>query len=296
MTGDRGVRHPSAPPSAERRARVVLSRVGKGFGFDDRREEVVADLDFEIPPGELTALVGPSGCGKTTIANLVAGYESPDRGEILLDGAPIRSAGSDRMLVFQESALFPWLTTYRNVTFGPLLRRGKPAAEIRAEAHRLLQLVGLTAFADKYPAQLSGGMQRRAELARAMMMEPRLMIMDEPFRGLDAMTRELMQLSFLRIFEEFRRTNLFITSEIEEAILLADRLVLLSNRPATVRAVMPIELPRPRDIRVLSSRRAFDYKRQALEILHEEALRSFAESGSGRDVVETFAQRLRDGG
>jgi NitT/TauT family transport system ATP-binding protein len=263
--------------AGEGRAHVVLSRVAKGFGVDGARDEVVADLDFEIPPGELTALVGPSGCGKTTIANLVAGYETPDQGEILLDGAPIRAAGRERMLVFQESALFPWLTTHRNLTFGPLLRRARPVAEIDAEAKRLLQLVGLAAFADKYPAQLSGGMQRRAELARAMMMEPRLMIMDEPFRGLDAMTRELMQLSFLRLFDTFRRTHLFITSEIEEAILLADRLVLLSNRPARVRAVIAIALPRPREIGMLSSRLAFDYKRQALEILHEEALRGFAE-------------------
>ncbi|HUC69007.1 MAG TPA: ABC transporter ATP-binding protein [Stellaceae bacterium] len=279
-----------APRAGEGRAHVVLSRVAKGFGSDGAREDVVADLDFEIPPGELTALVGPSGCGKTTIANLVAGYETPDQGEILLDGAPIRAAGRERMLVFQESALFPWLTTYRNLTFGPLLRRSRPVAEIHAEARRLLQLVGLAAFADKYPAQLSGGMQRRAELARAMMMAPRLMIMDEPFRGLDAMTRELMQLSFLRLFDSFRRTHLFITSEIEEAILLADRLVLLSNRPARVRAVIAIALPRPREIAMLSSRQAFEYKRQALEILHEEALRGFGDSSVGQDLIAAFAE------
>lgn len=281
-----------ARPRAEARARVVLSRVAKGFGFDETREEVVADLDFEIAPGELTALVGPSGCGKTTIAHLVAGYERPDRGQILLDGAPVRGAGRDRMLVFQESALFPWLTTYRNVTFG-LELAGRSAAAIRSEAMAVLQLVGLAGFADKYPAQLSGGMQRRAELARAMMMDPRLMIMDEPFRGLDAMTRELMQEFFLRLFEQHRRTSLFITSEIEEAILLADRLLLLSNRPATVRALIPITLPRPRSPAMLASREAFDLKRQALEILHEEALKSF--NGESRDFVEGYAKRFQEG-
>ncbi len=275
--------------SAAGRARIVLSRVAKGFGLDETREEVIADLDFEITPGELTALVGPSGCGKTTIANLVAGYEKPDRGQILLDGAPVRGAGRDRMLVFQESALFPWLTTYRNVAFG-LELAGQSAPSIRAEVMAVLQLVGLADFADKYPAQLSGGMLRRAELARAMMMDPRLMIMDEPFRGLDAMTRELMQEFFLRLFEQHRRTNLFITSEIEEAILLADRLVLLSNRPATVRVLIPITLPRPRSPAMLASREAFDVKRQALEILHEEALKSF--SGESRDFVEGYAKRF----
>jgi NitT/TauT family transport system ATP-binding protein len=198
------------------------------------------------------------------------------------------------MVVFQETALFPWLTTWDNITFGPRLRRDMAPAEIEAEAHRLLVRVGLTEFRDKYPMQLSGGMQRRAELARAMMNRPRLMIMDEPFRGLDAMTRKLMQVFFLRLFEENRRTNLFVTSEIEEAILLADRLVILSNRPTKVREIIDVKLPRPRDFHMISSREGFEYKRAALAILHEEAVRGFSQSGKSRDFAEAFSKRFGD--
>jgi NitT/TauT family transport system ATP-binding protein len=280
---------PAAPNYAAGKATIELRGVSKGFGHDDEREEVVHDLTLTINPGELTALVGPSGCGKSTIVNLVAGYEHPDRGEILIDGKKITGSSQDRMVVFQETALFPWLSTWDNITFGPRLRRDMPAAEIESEAHRLLARVGLTEFRNKYPSQLSGGMQRRAELARAMMNRPRLMIMDEPFRGLDAMTRKLMQIFFLRLFEENRRTNLFVTSEIEEAILLADRIVVLSNRPTSVRQIIDVKLPRPRDFHMLSSSEGFEYKREALGILHDEAKRSF--SSSGRDFADAFAKR-----
>jgi NitT/TauT family transport system ATP-binding protein len=284
----------SRPSYAEGKATVELRGVSKGFGQDDEREEVVHDLTLTINPGELTAVVGPSGCGKSTIVNLVAGYERPDRGEILIDGQKITGSSQDRMVVFQESALFPWLSTWSNITFGPRLRGDMPAAEIESEANRLLARVGLTEFRDKYPSQLSGGMQRRAELARAMMNRPRLMIMDEPFRGLDAMTRKLMQHFFLRLFEENRRTNLFVTSEIEEAILLADRLVILSNRPTSVRKIIDVKLPRPRDIHMLSSQEGYDYKREALSILHEEAVRGF--SSAGKDFADAFTKRYGGNG
>jgi NitT/TauT family transport system ATP-binding protein len=280
---------PGAKAYAAGKATVELRGVTKGFGHDAEYDEVVHDLTLTIMPGQLTAVVGPSGCGKSTIVNLVAGYERPDKGEILIDGRKVTGAGQDRMVVFQETALFPWLTTRQNITFGPRLRGDMPAQEIDAEADRLLARVGLNEFRDKYPSQLSGGMQRRAELARAMMNRPRLMIMDEPFRGLDAMTRKLMQLFFLRLFEENRRTNLFVTSEIEEAILLADRIVVLSNRPAKVAKVLEVELPRPRDFHMLSSRQAYAYKREALSILHKEAQRGF--TSGGKDLADAFEKR-----
>jgi NitT/TauT family transport system ATP-binding protein len=277
------------PNYAAGKATVELRGVHKGFGHDEEREEIVEDLSLTITAGQLTALVGPSGCGKSTIVNLVAGYERPDKGEILIDGRKVSGASQDRMVVFQESALFPWLTTRQNITFGPRLRGDMPHDEIESEANRLLARVGLTEFRDKYPTQLSGGMQRRAELARAMMNRPRLMIMDEPFRGLDAMTRKLMQIFFLRLFEENRRTNLFVTSEIEEAILLADRIVILSNRPTKVARIVDVTLPRPRDFHMLSSREGFDYKREALAILHKEAQKSF--SATGKDFADAFTKR-----
>ena len=150
----------------------------------------------------------------------------------------------------------PWLTAYQNVVFGPKVRKDISAHELSEKADFLFEKVGLLEFKDKYPIQLSGGMQRRAELARAMINDPLIMIMDEPFRGLDAMSRELMQEFFVRLFEENRRTNIFVTSEIDEAIFLADRLVVLSNRPTSVRKIIDIELPRPRELDVLSSAEA----------------------------------------
>ena len=273
------------------KSKLELINVSKGYGEDWEREEVLNNLNLEIPPGKLTAVVGPSGCGKSALVNLIAGFEQPDSGEVLIDGTPVTGPGRDRMVVFQESALIPWQTAYQNVIFGPQLRGDMSAAQMKEEADKLFETVGLVEFKHKYPLQLSGGMQRRAELARALINQPKVMIMDEPFRGLDAMSRELMQEFFLQIFEKNRRTNLFVTSEIEEAIFLADRLVVLSNKPANVRAVIEIELDRPRTFKMLSSSKAYEYKREAMEILHEEALKNFKSSGSQSDFVEAFSAR-----
>lgn len=270
---------------------VSLINVCKDYGEEWERQQVIADLSLTVNPGELTTVIGPSGCGKTTLVNLIAGFEKPDSGAVELNGERVTGPGHDRMVVFQETALLPWLTAYQNVAFGPKLRREMSAADLDAEVNRLLDKVGLSEFKDKYPLQLSGGMQRRAELARAMINEPLLMIMDEPFRGLDAMTRELMQEFFLALFEENRRTNLFVTSELDEAIFLADRLVVLSNRPAAVREIIEIELPRPRNFQMMSSPEAFTYKKQAMEILHEEALRQFKGSSAQSEFVEAYAKR-----
>ncbi len=269
---------PESATQTAGRSRVNLNHVSKGFGEEWDREEVVKDLTFEIMPGLLTAIVGPSGCGKSTIANLVAGYETPDKGEILLNGSKVNKPGRDRMVVFQETALMPWQTARENLRFGPKIRREMKNRELNKIADDLLVKVGLGDFKDKYPSQLSGGMQRRAELARALINQPLLLIMDEPFRGLDAMSRPLMQEFFLKLFEENRRTNLFVTSEVEEAIFLADKLVVLSNRPASVRTIIDIPLPRPRKLSMLNSPEAYEIKREAMEILHEEAMKSFTQT------------------
>lgn len=271
----------AAPDNTAGKSHVEVRHVSKAYGEEWDRQTVVEDLTLDIAPGMLTVVVGPSGCGKSTLVNLIAGFEQPDSGEILIDGKPVTGPGKDRMVVFQETALMPWQTTYQNIVFGPKLRGDLRGKALHEEAIQLLAKVGLSEFAHKYPLQLSGGMQRRAELARALINNPRIMIMDEPFRGLDAMSRGLMQEFFLRLFEENRRTNLFVTSEIDEAIFLADRLVVLSNRPAHVRKIIDIELPRPRHYTMLSSAAAFAYKRDAMEILHEEAMRSFKTGSAG---------------
>jgi len=282
---------PNAQASTEGEIRLNGVTRWVGVGSTDARP-VIEDCTMTMEPGKLTVLVGPSGCGKTTLINLMAGYEAPDVGEILLDGEIVRGPGQDRLVVFQESALFPWMTTWENITCGPKVGRTLGSQEIEERGNALLRTVGLADFRDKYPSQLSGGMQRRAELARAMINRPKVMFMDEPFRGLDAMTRSLMQEYYARIFEEERRTNIFVTSELDEALFLADTLIILTNSPARVKKVLTIALERPRIFSMLTSDACSVYRMEALELLHEEALRSFAQgSADAADFIQAYAAR-----
>ena len=275
-----------------RQGEMELRGVTKVFGDGERARVVLDECSFIVSRGKLTVLIGPSGCGKTTTVNLLAGYERPTRGEVLLDGERVEGPGATRLLVFQETALFPWMTVLENITFGPLVRRTLSRRAARDQALRLLENVGLAGFAHRYPIQLSGGMQRRAELARAMMNEPLIMLMDEPFRGLDAMTRQLMQEYYVRLFEESGRTSLFVTSELEEAIFLADRLIIFTNRPSRVKKIMEIDLPRPRTYQALASPRYLALKAEALEALHAEAMRAFAAgTTAAHDLVEAYRKR-----
>ena len=267
---------------------MEIQAVSKAYGIGPLRQMVLEDCSLTVESGKLTVIIGPSGCGKTTLINLLAGYDTVDAGTILIDGTTVRGPGQERLVVFQETALFPWMTTFQNVIYGPQVRGGKYKENLEAEAMELLRKVGLADFRDKYPTQLSGGMQRRAELVRALINTPKVMMMDEPFRGLDAMTRELMQEYYVRLFEEHRLTNLFVTSEIEEAIFLADRLIILSNRPTKVRTVIEITLPRPREFTMLTSREYLNYKQEALEILHQEAMKAFA--GGSQTAVADFLE------
>lgn len=272
-----------------------LERVAKSYGSDAAQVRVLEDCSFELESGRLTVLIGPSGCGKSTLINVLAGYEQPDAGSLTLQGRPVSGPGSDRLVVFQESALFPWMTTLQNVAYGPLVQRKRARGEVMAEAGRLVEMVGLKDFKDKYPNQLSGGMQRRAELARAMINEPAVMMLDEPFRGLDAMTRELMQEYFLRIYEARRQTVLFVSSEIDEAIFLADTLLIMSYRPSRVIKTLRIDLPRPRVPALLTSLEYLRYKEEALELLHAEASKAFAAgSKAATDFVDAYAARAKE--
>ncbi len=270
---------------------VVVDRVSKAYGDEFSAKTVVQDCSFTVARAKFTVLIGPSGCGKTTLINLIAGYEQPTQGRIMLDGEEIAGPTRDRLVVFQETALFPWMTVSQNVLYGPTVQR-RPAHEAAADAATLLVKVGLNDFADKYPNQLSGGMQRRAELARALINRPRVLLMDEPFRGLDAMTRQLMQEYLLRLFEGSGQTILFVTSEIDEALLLADTLVLLSRSPTSSKLVLPVDLPRPRDANVFGSRRYAELKSKVLSILYDEAVGAFAAgSRAAADMVEAFELR-----
>ena len=269
--------------------KLEIKNISKGFGEIYNREDILEDFDLKVMSTELLVLVGPSGCGKSTFVNLIAGFDKVDSGSIIMDGKEINKPGNDRMVVFQETALIPWQTTIDNITFGPLIR-GEDKSAIKKEAETLLEKVGLIEFKDKFPIQLSGGMQRRAELARAMINRPEVMIMDEPFRGLDAMSRELMQDFFVKLFEENKKTNIFVTSEIDEAIFLADRLVVLTNKPTKVRKIINIDLPRPRSFEMLRSEEAYDYKREAMELLHEEAMKSFTSKDDvGNEFIKAYS-------
>jgi NitT/TauT family transport system ATP-binding protein len=283
---DTGKRTPDAATLLEVRG------ISKSFGIGPLRQLVLDDCSFTLETGRLTVLIGPSGCGKSTLVNILAGYEAVDAGEVQLAGQLVRGPGIDRLVVFQETALFPWMTTYKNISYGPTVQRSRKHVEIEAEADQLLETVGLSDFKDKYPNQLSGGMQRRAELARAMINNPKIMMLDEPFRGLDAMTRELMQEYFLRLYEHRRQTVLFVTSEIDEAIFLADRLLIMSNGPGRIKQTIAIDLARPRKPELLTSPQYLQYKEQALEVLHAEAVKAFsAGSKAAADFLEAYASR-----
>ncbi|MGN2390294.1 ABC transporter ATP-binding protein [Pelomicrobium sp. G1] len=272
---------------------IEVNQVSKSYGVERFAKEVVKDCSFTVQRHKLTVMIGPSGCGKSTLIRLMAGFEQPSSGTITLDEKPVSGPSHDRLVVFQETALFPWMTTYENIMYGPKAR-GEDTQKNREFAEFLLDKVGLTQFRDKYPNQLSGGMQRRAELARAMINNPSVMLLDEPFRGLDAMTKELMWEYYAALFEETRRTNFFVTTDIDEAIFLADRLLIMTNIPTRVRAVLEVDVPRPRKLKdIVENDRANDIKMQALSLLHEEAMKSFAGgSKAAADFVEAYSRRI----
>lgn len=275
--------------STRRKGEMKVEMLSKSFGYYPFQQHVLKEVSFDLRDSKLTVLIGPSGCGKSTLIDLLAGYEKPDIGNISLNGQTVSGPSSDRLVVFQETALFPWMSSFDNVAYGPRVSRELPRKEISDHVRALLEKVGLLEFQSKYPSQLSGGMQRRAELARMMINNPAVMFLDEPFRGLDAMTRELMQEYFVSLLEEQSQTVLFITSEIDEAIFLADHLLIMSNRPGTIIKEMEIKLQRPRHKDMLSSSEYLDYKREALELLHSEALKAFAGgSKASQDFLEAF--------
>jgi NitT/TauT family transport system ATP-binding protein len=274
-------------------SQITVGNVSKIYGVGDFAKQVVHDCSFTLDSGKLTVMIGPSGCGKSTLIRMLAGFERPSSGTITIDGKPVTGPGVDRLVVFQETALFPWMSTYDNIMFGPRAR-GEDTPEMRTFAEQLLQKVGLDGFRKKYPAQLSGGMQRRAELARSIINKPDVMILDEPFRGLDAMTKKLMQEYYSNLYEEFRRTTFFVTTDIDEAIYLADHILIMTNIPTQVRAVINVDLPRPRHVEdITENDEANAIKMKALGLLHEEAMKSFARgSKAAADFVDAYAKRM----
>ena len=209
----------------------------------------IESVSLSIDDGQFVSIVGPSGCGKTTFLKIVDGLIQPTRGHLLLDGARITRPGRERALVFQDALLFPWYTVIRNVAYG-LECQGVRADDAQKQVQPFIDMVGLAGFEHHYPYELSGGMQQRANLARALAVNPELLLMDEPFASLDAQTREIMQAELLDIWRQARKTVLFITHQINEAVYLSDRVIVLGARPSRVIADVPIDIPRPRDLTV----------------------------------------------
>ena len=224
---------------------VILEVKDLRKSYDDLL--VLNGLTFEVAKGEFFAIVGPSGCGKTTLLRIIAGLEDYDEGRVLVDGEEVTGPGPDRAMVFQEYAIFPWKTVLENVMFPPLMR-GKDREEAERIARWCLEVVpGLEGFEDAYPKQLSGGMRQRVAIARALAAEPKILLMDEPFAAVDAQTRNRLQEELLKIWQKTGQTILLVTHNVEEAVFLADRVMVLSQRPAEIVDIVEVDLPRPRD-------------------------------------------------
>ncbi|WP_202423640.1 ABC transporter ATP-binding protein [Duganella margarita] len=227
-------------------AHIVVSQVNKVFQTAEREVVALKDINLEIPQGQFVCLLGPSGCGKSTLLNAVAGFAPPSSGSITADGKLVTAPGPERGMVFQEYALFPWMTVADNVAFG-LQIKGQRREQIDTTVDKLLTMLSLQDFRNRYPKDLSGGMRQRVAIARVLALDSPIMLMDEPFGALDALTRRNLQDELLRIWAELKKTIIFVTHSIEEAIYLADRIVVMTYRPGTVKRDLLVELPRLRD-------------------------------------------------
>jgi NitT/TauT family transport system ATP-binding protein len=241
----------------------------------ETRTLALADLSLTVDDGKFVAIVGPSGCGKTTFIKIVDGLIRPSSGQIFIDGKEVAGPGPDRAMVFQDSSLLPWRTVYGNVIYG-LECQNRDDTVGRERVRDLLRLVGIANFANHYPHELSGGMQQRCNIARALAVDPEVLLMDEPFAALDAQTRELMQQELLRIWQQARKTVLFVTHQISEAAYLADRVVVFTARPGSVKCLIDIDMERPRPLRIKRDRRFLEYEDQIWSSIEAEVHKASA--------------------
>lgn len=263
---------------------MVSKLVISGLRMEYRRKSDVTntlaldDINLSINAGKFVAIVGPSGCGKTTLIKIIDGLIKPSAGRILIDGKAVSGPGSDRAMVFQDASLLPWRTVYDNVLYG-IECQSRVTEEARRRVSDLLRLVGIARFSNHYPHELSGGMQQRVNIARALAVDPEILIMDEPFAALDAQTRELMQQELLRVWSASKKTVLFVTHQINEAVYLADTVVVLGARPGHVRRVVEIDLDRPRSLALKREPRFLQYEDDIWTTIEEEASKSIQETG-----------------
>jgi len=266
---------------------AVLEANHVTIAYEKRAERsrllALQDLTLSVTAGEFLALVGPSGCGKTTFLNAIAGLVQPTAGTLTMDGRPIVGPGPDRAMVFQEYALMPWLATWDNVAFGLELRGQLRGEDGRRRVAQFIELVGLRGFERSFPHELSGGMRQRVGLARALVMDPRILLMDEPFASLDAQTRSFMQLELLKIWQRAKKTVIFVTHMISEAILLSDRVLVLSRRPGRIRSEFEVDIDRPRNIESKANLRFIELENLIWHQIEEE-VRSLGEFPATEEI------------
>lgn len=274
--------HPGPPPAGAlrtppqaARGDIQLSGVSMVFRRDGVETPALDQVDLAVRPGEFVSLLGPSGCGKSTLLNLVAGILQPTTGMVEIDGAAVREPNPTCNVVFQQHSLFPWMRVIENVAFGPrMLGHANP----QGVARTFLSLVGLERFANAFPVTLSGGMQQRVAIARALATYPPVLLMDEPFGALDAQTRSIMQEELLKIWAQFRTTVVFVTHDVDEAIFLSDRIVVMRTQPGAVKEEIPVDLPRPRTPAMMLSDRFTALRGRVLSLIREETLKVFQSS------------------
>ncbi len=261
---------------------IFIDHVEKVYDPEGVNVHALQDCTADIKPGELAMIVGPSGCGKTTLLNAIAGFDNATGGAIYLDGVLIaspdiiQSPGADRIVVFQGGALFPWKTVLNNIIYGPVMQGKMTVDEAVSEARSLMERLGLSRnIEDLYPDSLSSGMRRQVEIIRALVNDPKVLLLDEPFRALDSMTKGLMHEYLLGVFEMTHKTIFFITHDLEEAVFLADRVYVMTTRPGTFKAVIDVDIPRPRGFRVLATERFAELKRQITAEVEEETMKAF---------------------
>ena len=248
---------------------VRINGVHKVFQSDTTEVVALKDINLEICNGEFICMLGPSGCGKSTLLNAIAGFSLPTAGTLIANGAEVTSPGPDRAMVFQEYALFPWMTVAQNIAFGLEIKK-LPKEEITGKVNVLLDKLNLQDFRERFPKDLSGGMKQRVAIARVLALDSPILLMDEPFGALDALTRRTLQDELLRIWMEFKKTIIFVTHSIQESIYLADRVVVMTYRPGTVKKIVPVDLPHPRD---LNSPRFITLQKELTQMVMEEQMR-----------------------
>ena len=272
-----------APPAAATRGAIFIDDVVKIHDPDGAAVMAVDHCTLQIEGGEICMIVGPSGCGKTTLLNAIAGFHEITSGRILLDGEilcsprqPKADPGSDRIVVFQNGALFPWKTNLENVAFGPLMQGKLGKAEANEKARGMMADAGLAGVEHNFPGEVSSGMRRRVEIVRALMNEPKVLLLDEPYRALDQLTKSVMHEALLEIYYKNKVTIFFITHDLEEAIFLGHKVAIMTTRPCKPKKILEVDIPHPRDYGVLTSKRFRELMEETNDAVHEEALKAFA--------------------